>query len=250
MVLNQNVVADEVRALLAENEKLRETAHQLLVEIDALQKRAARSLAHRILDGAKQCGQALLALAIASDGIEFLRHQLAARHRDTESRSRPVVVRSLVAAGMVLTLGILAFLSLQDVAMLGEPSVRAGTVASSGQEAPEAAARSGGLPTQAERHAIISGPPPIAAMATAEPILQPTPPDAALAPVEDLTTLRSTLAPATAAPGQTARAPEAPPSVASWPAPSGNRQHRQPHRPRFRRRQHNPCPTDTRPPQK
>ena len=121
------------------------------------------------LDGAKQCGQALLALAIASDGIEFLRHQLAARHRDTESRSRPVVVRSLVAAGMVLTLGILAFLSLQDVAMLGEPSVRAGTVASSGQEAPEAAARSGGLPTQAERHAIISGPPPIAAMATAEP---------------------------------------------------------------------------------
>jgi hypothetical protein len=39
MVLNQNVVADEVRALLAENEKLRETAHQLLVEIDALQKR-------------------------------------------------------------------------------------------------------------------------------------------------------------------------------------------------------------------
>jgi hypothetical protein len=151
MVLNQNVVADEVRALLAENEKLRETAHQLLVEIDALQKRAVRSLAHRILDGAKQCGQALLALAIALEGVEFLRHQLAARNRDSEARSRPIVVRSLLAAGIVLTLLV------------------------THRYAPEP------WPRRAERHAIISGPPPIAATATPEPIPQPTAPDAAFA---------------------------------------------------------------------
>src|SRR6516164_7579293 len=38
-VLNQNADADEVRALRAENEKLRETAQQMLVENDALRKR-------------------------------------------------------------------------------------------------------------------------------------------------------------------------------------------------------------------
>jgi hypothetical protein len=222
-VLNQNVGADKARALLAENAKLRRAAHQLLLENDALRKKAARRLAHRILDGAKQCGQALVALAIAFDGIEFLRHKLAARHRDGGSRSvRPVVVRSLVAAGILLTLGIVAFLSLHDVAMLGEPSVRSGTMASSGQEAMEAAARSGGLPTQPERRATISGPPPIAATATPEPIPQSTPPDAAPAPIEVLTTRRATLPPAVAVPGQTARAPDAPPSVAS-PAPAEER---------------------------
>jgi hypothetical protein len=104
--------------------------------------------------------------------------------------------------------------------MLREPSIRAGTAASSGQEAPEAATRSGGLTTQAERRAIISDPPPIAATTTPEPISEPTPPDAALAPLEDLTTLRATLAPAVAVPGQTVRAPEAPPFGASWPAPA------------------------------
>jgi hypothetical protein len=219
-VLNQNAVADEARALLAENEKLRETAQQLLVENDALRERAARRLANRILSGAKRCGEALIAVVIAFHGTEFLRHQLAASHRGSEPRRlRLIVVRSLVAAGIPLTLGIVAFLSLHAAAMLGEPWVRSGTVASSGQEVPEPAARSGGLPVRAERRAIISGQPSTAAMATPEPIPQPTPSDTALAPVEDLTTPRATLPPAIAAPGQTTQAPEAPPSVAS-PAPT------------------------------
>jgi HPt (histidine-containing phosphotransfer) domain-containing protein len=206
----------ETRAMLAENEELRETTQPLLVENRATRKRAARRLAHRIADGAKQCGQALITLAIAFDSMELPRHQLAARPRASESRSiRSVVVRSLVAAGMLLTLGIVALLSLHDVAMLGEPSIRSGTVASPGQETPEGSARSGGLPTQAEQRATISDPPLIAATATPEAIPQPTPPDAALSPVEDFTTLSATLPPAVAAPGQTARAAEAPPPVTS-----------------------------------
>jgi len=164
---------------------------------------------------AKRCGHALIAVAIAYGGIEFFRHQLAARHRDSKSRSvRPVVVCSLIAAGIPLTFGIVAFLSLYDVAMLGEPWIRFGSVASSGQEAPEAAARSR-LSTPAERRAINSGRPPTAEMAMPEPIPQPTPSETALAPVEDYLTLSAILP----GPGQTAQAPEAPPSVAS-PAPA------------------------------
>jgi hypothetical protein len=148
-VLNQSTS----RALLAENERLWAIAQQLLVENDALRKRADRRLAHRILDGVKQSGQALLALAIAFDGIAFLRRQLAARRPDSEPRTQRGVVHGLVAAGIALTFGIVAFLSLHDDAMLGGPSVRSGTMASSGQEAPEAAARSGGPPAQAEKSA-------------------------------------------------------------------------------------------------
>ena len=132
-VLNQ-------RELLAENAKLRAMAQQLRVENNALRKKAVRRLPYRIL-----------------------RRRLATRHRDGESRSfRPVIVRSLVAVWVLLTPGIVAFLSLHDAGILGEPSVRLGAVASSGQEAPEAAARSGGLPTQGERRATISGPRPTA----------------------------------------------------------------------------------------
>jgi hypothetical protein len=130
-----------------------------------------------------------------------------------------VVVRSLVAAGIPLTLGIVMFLSLHDAATLGEPWVRSGTVTSSEQEVPEAAARSGGLPMRAERRGIISGPTSTAAMATPEPIPELTASEATLAPVEELTTLRATLPLAIAAPGQTTQAPEALPSVAS-PAPA------------------------------
>jgi len=159
-VLNQ-------RELLAENARLRATAYHLQVENSALRKSAARRLAHRILDGAKQYGQALLTRVTAVDGIEFLRRQLPARHHDGEPRSfRPVVVRSLVVAGILLTPGVVAFLSLHDVAMLAVPSVRSGTVASPRQEAPEAAARSDGLPTQAERRATNFGPPATIAKAT------------------------------------------------------------------------------------
>src|SRR5215471_4315063 len=152
-VLNQSAAVDEVRALLAENERLWEIAQKLVVENDVLRKRADRRLTHRILDSAKQRGQALLALAIVFDGIAFLRRRLAALHRDSEPRPQRVVVHGLVAAGTALPMGIVAFLSLQDAAMLGGPPVRSGTVASSGQEAPEAAGRLGGPPAQAEKSA-------------------------------------------------------------------------------------------------
>ena len=241
-VLNQNGVADsargvhtdnearalaenEVRRARAENEKLRETVMQLAVEINDLREQAVRRLAHRILDGVKQSSQAVLALAAAFDRIAFLRRQLAARLRNNESRTQRVVVHGLTAAGIALAVGIIAFLSLHDVAMLGGPSVRSGTMASSRQEAPEATARSNGLPAEAEQHGSVSDQPSNAAMATPESIAKPTPSGAGRAPVEDgrapvedMSTLSATLPPAIAVPDQTAEAPEALSNVAS-PAP-------------------------------
>ena len=102
-----------------------------------------------------------------------LRRELA-RHRNSAPRTQRV---ALVAAGIGLALGIVAFLALQDVAMLAGPSLRAS----------EAAARSSEPPAS----------------------------DGALAPVEDMTTQPATLPPAIAAPGQTAQTPEAPPPVTS-----------------------------------
>jgi hypothetical protein len=149
-------------------------------------------------------------------GIEFLRHPLVARLRASETRAiRSIVVRSLVAAGMLLTLIIFAVLSLHDVAMFGEPLIRSGTMASSGQETPEAGARSGGPSAEAERRATISDPPLIVAMATPEAIPSPTPPEAMLSPVEESTTLPATLPPALVAPDPTAPVAEAPSPVTS-----------------------------------
>jgi hypothetical protein len=236
-VLNQNTVADdargartdneqralfaenEARALHAEKERLRETVMQLLVENKTLREQAPRRLTHRILDGVKQTGQALLALAVAFDGIGFLRRQLADRQRNSQCRTKRVVVHGLVAAGIALATGIVAFLSLQDAEMRGGPSVRPGTIASSGQEAPEAVARSSGPPAKAEQRGTISDQPSSPTMATPESITKPTPSDDALVPVEDMTTLPTTLPPA---PGETARAAEAPPPVTS-PAPEEER---------------------------
>jgi TPR repeat protein len=235
-VLNRNGVADsargvhtdnEVRALAAEhevrrarveNEKLRETVMQLAVEINDLREQAARRLAHRILDRMKQAGQALRALAIAFDGFALVRRQLAARLRDSERRARRVVVHGLAAAGIALAMGIVAFMSLQDVAKLGGPLAQSGTMASSTQEAPEATARSNGLPAEAEQHGSVSDQPSSAAMATPESIAKSTPSDAGRAPVENMSTLSPTLPSAIAVPDQTAEAPEALSNVAS-PAP-------------------------------
>ena len=199
----------EGRELYAEKNKLRKTTQHLLVENQALRKRATPSLAHRIAAGSKQWGHALITSAIALYGIEFLRHPLVARLRASETRAiRSIVVRSLVAAGMLLTLIIFAVLSLHDVAMFGEPLILSGTMASSGQETPEAGARSGGPSAEAERRATISDPPLIVAMATPEAIPSPTPPEAMLSPVEESTTLPATLPPAVVAPDpQVAEAP-------------------------------------------
>src|SRR5215471_6650947 len=206
----------EGRELYAEKNKLRKTTQHLLVENQALRKRATPSLAHRIAAGSKQWGHALITSAIALYGIEFLRHPLVARLRASETRAiRSIVVRSLVAAGMLLTLIIFAVLSLHDVAMFGEPLILSGTMASSGQETPEAGARSGGPSAEAERRATISDPPLIVAMATPEAIPSPTPPEAMLSPVEESTTLPATLPPAVVAPDPTAPVAEAPSPVTS-----------------------------------
>jgi hypothetical protein len=210
----------EVLRARAENEKLRETVMQLAVEINDLREQTARRRAHRILDGVKQAGQALAlrAPAIASDGIALVRRQLAARLRDSERRTRRVVVHGLAAAGIALAIGIVASLFLQDVAKLGGPSVQSGTMASSRLEAPEATARSNGSPAEAEQHASVSDQPSNAAMATPESIAKPTPSDAGRAPVENMSTLSPTLPSAIAVPDQTAEAPEALSNVPS-PAP-------------------------------
>ena len=184
-VLNQTAVADDartvhtlnqVRALLAENAKLRAMVARLSVDNRVLREQASRRRAHRILNGVKQSGQALLARVIAFDGIAFLRRELTARHGDSEPRAQSVVFHGLVAAGITLAMGIVAFLALEDVARLGGPSVRSGTMASSGQEVPKAAAGSGGLPAEAERRGTISGQLSSAAMATPETMPQPPPP--------------------------------------------------------------------------
>jgi hypothetical protein len=212
-VLNQTAVADdartvhtrnEVRALLAENAKLRAMVARLWVENGALREQASRRLAHRILDGVRQSGQALLARVIAFDGIAFLRRELTARHGDSESRAQSVVSYGLVAAGITLAMGIVAFLSLDDVARLGGPSVRSETMASSGQEAARAAAGSGRLPAEAERRGTISGQLSSAAMVTPETLPQPPRPEAVVAPVEDSATQPAI--PAVVAPGQTEQA--------------------------------------------
>jgi hypothetical protein len=238
-VLNQKGVADsarveptddkegalageyEVQRARAENERLRETVMQLAVEISYLREQAARRLAHRILDGVKQANQALRALAIAFDGIALVGRQLAARLRDSERRTRRVVVHGLAAAGIALAMGIFAFLSLQDVVKLRGQSVQSGTMASVMQEAPGATARLNGLPAKAEQHESVSDQPSNAAMATPESIAKPIQSGASRAPVENMSTLSPTLPSAIAVPDQTVEAAEALSNVAS-PAPQQN----------------------------
>ena len=224
-VLKQSDVADDGRTLIAElrlraeNEKLRETVMRLSAENQVLREQAAEGLAHRILDGVKQSGQALLALAVAFEGIVFRRRKPGARHRYRRSRTQRVVVHDLLVAGITLAMAGVAFLSLQHVAMIGSASVRSGTMSSSEQETFEATARSGELPAEVEPRGTISGQPSSATMATPESITKGTPSDAARSPVEDVTTPPAPLPPAIAAPGQTARAVEAASPVSS-PAPA------------------------------
>ena len=224
-VLKQSAVADDGHTLIAElrlraeNEKLRETLMQLSAENQVLREQSAGGLAHRILHGVKQSGQTLLALAVAFDGIRFRRRPPAARHRDSGSRTQRVVVHGLLVVGITLAMAVVAFLSLQHIAMLGRPSVRSGTMASSEQETSEATARLGELPAEVEPRGSISGQPSSTATATPESITKPTPSDTALSPVEDMTTLPAPTSPAITAPGQTARAVGAASPVSS-PAPA------------------------------
>ena len=214
-VLKQSAIDDDAHALFkerrlgAENDKLRETVRRLWAENHALREQVARGLAHRILDRVKQSGQALLALASHSRQSHFFPVSSLERFRNNEFRPQRVVIHGLVAAGIALAVGIAAFLSLQDVAMLGGPSIRSGTMSSSGQEAPEAARRSSGLPAEAEWRGSISGRSSSAAMVPLETMPQPPPPEDTVAPVEDSATQLATLPPAVAAPDQTAGEVEA-----------------------------------------
>jgi hypothetical protein len=197
-VLKQNAVADDARAVHTDNEM-----HTLLAEYE--NKALALSAENdNLCNTVRQ-------LAVENN---TLRHELA-RHRNSALRTPRVVVHAPVAAGIGLALGIVAFLALQDVAMRGGPSVRPVTMAASGQEALEAAARSIELPVEAERRGSISNQPSSAVMVTPEAIPQPPASDGALAPVEDMTTQPATLSPAIAAPGQTAQTAEEPPPVTS-----------------------------------
>jgi hypothetical protein len=220
-VLKQTALDDDAHALFAElrrgaeNDKLRETVMRLSAENHALREQLARRLAHRILDRVKQSGQALLVLAIALGRIAFLCRQLAARFRNNEFRTQRVVGHGLLAAGIALAVVIVAFLSLQDVAMIGGPSVRSGTMALSGQEAPEAAGKLSRLPAEAEWRGNISDQSSSAAMVAANTMPQPPPPEAAVAPVED--SAGQPAIPAVAARGHTTPEAEAPPFVASPP---------------------------------
>jgi len=213
-VLKQTALDAELRRG-AENDKLRETVMRLSAENHALREQLARRLAHRILDRVKQSGQALLVLAIALGRIAFLCRQLAARFRNNEFRTQRVVGHGLLAAGIALAVVIVAFLSLQDVAMIGGPSVRSGTMALSGQEAPEAAGKLSRLPAEAEWRGNISDQSSSAAMVAANTMPQPPPPEAAVAPVED--SAGQPAIPAVAARGHTTPEAEAPPFVASPP---------------------------------
>jgi hypothetical protein len=58
------------------------------------------------------------------EGIEFLRHQLTERHARGEPRGIPPgIFRILAASGVLLAVGISAFLFLQNYQLVGEPSV-------------------------------------------------------------------------------------------------------------------------------
>jgi hypothetical protein len=185
-VLKQNAVADDARTLLAEYEC---KMLALSAEKDNLRNTVRQLVAKN----------------------NTLRRELA-RHRNSAPRTQRV---ALVAAGIGLALGIVAFLALQNVTMRAGQSVRSGTMASSGQEASEAAARSSELPAEAERHGSTSDQPSSAVMVMPEARPQPPASEGALAPVEDMTTQPATLPPAIAAPDQTAQTPEAPPPVTS-----------------------------------
>jgi hypothetical protein len=194
-VLKRNPLAEDARAAHADNE-----ARTLLAEYE-----------YKMLAlGAKNDSLRNMVRQLVVEN-NSLRRELAACHRNSAPHTQRVVVHGLIAAGIASALGIVAFLSSQGVAVLGGPSVLSGTTASSGQEAPDATARSGELRAARQQSS--------AAMVIPAAIPQPPASNVALAPVEDMTTLSATLPPAIAAPDQTARTPEPPPpAISSVPA--------------------------------
>jgi hypothetical protein len=91
----------------------------------------------RLEEPALQCLKELIALRLSFDeigqeeGIDFLRHQLALRHRGTETSGirAGVLRRVLVVFGVLLAAGVIGFFVLQKTRPVGGPSVYSVNVA-------------------------------------------------------------------------------------------------------------------------
>jgi hypothetical protein len=163
------------------------------------------------------------------EGIEFLRHQLAARHAHGESRGIPAgVFRGLAASGVLLVIGIGACLFLQHYHLLSEPFERSApaVIPKSKVVTPRSTSDTRARPRpEAETVPAAPGMPAIAAAPQPAPV-QPkeAPSHAAPTPAEDHATPRAPL-PAEPYPGEPALTPEktapssAPPSTAGTPGP-------------------------------
>jgi hypothetical protein len=126
------------------------------------------------------------------EGIEFLRHQLATRHRRSESSGVPSgVFRGLAASGLLLTVGVCAFLFLQYIGLDDEPSALSVIGTSSSREA-STQTRSE-IPAKPEPPTISPAAPPIAAAPSPVPMPPAAAPAAAYPPAPDPVAPRETL---------------------------------------------------------
>ena len=154
------------------------------------------------------------------ESIEFLRHQLAARHRRTESRGIPPgVFRGLAAFGVLLAVGIGAFLFLQYFNLAGAPLERSATGPTSPREASTPRSAPSETPAKAappaERAPIVSSVPPIAGTSQPLRVPQAALPGTGLAPARDPAAPRAISPAATPEPAQPARVPDAAPPAAA-----------------------------------
>jgi hypothetical protein len=142
------------------------------------------------------------------EGIEFLRYQLAARHARSESRGIPAgVFRGLAMSGVLVALGIGAFLLLQSYYLLDRPSEHPNAGITSRREA--AAPQS--IPSEvppAESAPIVPRVPPIAGPPQPARSPQEAMPRSALAPTADRAAPRATSSVDAPDPGWAAPVPE------------------------------------------
>jgi hypothetical protein len=142
------------------------------------------------------------------EGIEFLRHQLTARHARGEPRGIPPgIFRGLAASGVLLAVGIGAFLFLQNYQLVGEPSAgsAAGTTPARAAAAPRLPM--GETPAAEFAPTVLNRPPIVAQLRPARPPKE-TAPRPGLAPAEDRTNPQATLPAAAPDPAELARTPQ------------------------------------------
>ena len=138
------------------------------------------------------------------EGIEFLRHQLTGRHARGEPRGIPPgIFRGLAASGVLLAVGIGAFLFLQNYQLVGKRS--AGSAAGTMPAREAAAPQSAMVETPAAEFAptVLNTPPIVAQLRPARPPKE-TAPRPGLASAEDRTNPQATLP----GPAQLVRTPE------------------------------------------